>query len=226
LGGNLWQNRRNRRSKKVLETVPSAIRSKNSVLDDADRAILDLLQQDASRNNVKLSKALRARGVELGPAACGQRKAQLKSQGFIEEITAVLNPAKLSRSQICFLIVRMNENQDRLASEALIELAKADPRVVEIYEIQNFCDYLIKVRVANVGGATSLAQKLRTGTAKVDSFAAGKVLKFTRRIPVLMGLMKTRAPIVFTLDNAVRALAAPADAVHPSVGARSATSGE
>jgi Lrp/AsnC family leucine-responsive transcriptional regulator len=165
--------------------APKKPKTKNhrAGLDDADRAILDLLQEDASRNNVKLSKALTARDFDLGPAACGQRRDRLRKLGYIEAITAIVNPAKLGSSQICFLIVKMDDRTEA-AIEKLLDVAIAEPNVIEIFEMQGLCDFLMKVRVSDVGGATNLSKRLRMGIAQVDSYSVGNVPKLTRRVNV------------------------------------------
>jgi Lrp/AsnC family transcriptional regulator, leucine-responsive regulatory protein len=166
-------------AKKQKRSSGRGLKHLRAGLDDADRAILDLLQEDASRNNVKLSKAVKARGFELGPGACGQRRDRLRLLGYIEACIAIVNAAKLGAPQICFLVVRMQDKTEA-AIDKFLEAATAEPSVIEIYEMQGLCDFLIKVRGPDAGHATTISKRLRMGIAHIDSFAVGNIPKFIR----------------------------------------------
>ena len=77
------------------------------VLDQTDKKILTLLQQDASVSNLELSKA-----IGLSPSACLTRTKSLKEEGYIKQYTAILDEARkqLKRFWPKFISCRMCSN--------------------------------------------------------------------------------------------------------------------
>lgn len=161
---------------KTTRRVNNARRNNHYVLDDVDYALLDLLQEDASRNNVKLSHALKKKGYELKAASCGNRKEKLRKHGYIKRFAAVLDHGKLGRSQMCFFVVKM-DNKTEQGVDTFLNAAKAEADITSIYEMSGICDFLMVGRVANMAGATDLAKKLRLGVADINSFAVGGIPK-------------------------------------------------
>lgn len=149
---------------------PAPKNGKSYVLDDVDRLLLDLLQEDAARSNVALSELLKERKIELKAAACGNRKEKLREYGYIRRISAVLDHTKIGRPQMCFFVVNMVDQSD-VALERFLATATAEPGITAIYETSGDWDFLLVGRVANMEGATSISKKLRMGICNVVTHA-------------------------------------------------------
>jgi len=89
-------------------------------LDRVDRAILRLLQRDASISNVAL-----AAKVNLSAPACLRRVERLKQAGLIRGIVALLEPKKLNAGMLMIIGVVL----DRSTPESFAAFEKAAQKV-------------------------------------------------------------------------------------------------
>ena len=72
-------------------------------MDDTDRRLLRLLQQDGRMTNVEL-----ARRANMSQAATHERVRRLQQDGVIEGYTVRLNPAKLGRGLLVFVEITLD----------------------------------------------------------------------------------------------------------------------
>lgn len=94
-------------------------------MDDTDRRLLRLLQQDGRISNVELS-----RRANLSQAATHERVRRLQNEGVIEGYAVRLNPAKLGRGLLVFIEVTL----DRTSTAAFAEFAAAVAQTPEVLE--------------------------------------------------------------------------------------------
>ena len=93
-------------------------------MDDLDRALLALLQRDASQPYAALGQA-----VGLSPGAAHERVRKLRERGVIRRTTIEVDPAAVGRSVLAFVMVRagawMGDPGTRAALAALPEVQEA-----------------------------------------------------------------------------------------------------
>ena len=112
-------------------------------LDDIDRTLLTLLQDDAG-----LSHADLARRVGLSAAGVHKRLKRLWQGGYVRKLTAVLDRHRLGLDLMCFLKVTFRSN---LQPENLADLQRcirALPEILECYTVTGSSD-AIKVAVTD-----------------------------------------------------------------------------
>jgi len=111
-------------------------------MDDIERKLLALLQENAELSNAELGER-----VGLSTAGVHRRIRRLREKGYIEGVVARLNKARLGLDLLCYLhiIFKNNMNPDNMR-----ELARAigdRPEVLECYTLTGSDDALMKVLV-------------------------------------------------------------------------------
>jgi len=120
-------------------------------LDDVDRKILRMLQQNARTSNSEI-----ARQLNMVPSAILERIRKLEARGVISSYEARLDPRALGFGLVAFISVRVAERSDAAQLEA--KLAKI-PEVQELHCVAGEDCYLLKVRVPDVEGLRALLQE-------------------------------------------------------------------
>lgn len=150
-------------------------------LDRTDKAILRLLQKDASISNV----ALAAR-VNLSPPACLRRVERLKEAGMIRGVVALLNPVALDAGMLVIIGVVL----DRSTPESFAAFEKAVQKVsgcMECHEVTGEFDYFLMVRTRDSESFNRLhAEQLLylPGVRQIRSFMVLKQVLSTTQFPV------------------------------------------
>lgn len=138
------------------------------ILDDIDRRLLELLQQNAQMTNAAL-----ARELGMAPSAVLERVRKLEERKIILAYEARLNPVALGWGLAAFVFVRAEERLG--ARETAIRLARI-PEVQEVHNIAGEDCYLVKLRVADTA---ALAALLRNEFGRIET------IKSTRTTIVL-----------------------------------------
>ena len=115
----------------------------NHKLDDMDRAVLELLQQDARITQTDL-----ARQVELSPTGLQKRIRKLEEDGIIERYATILNKEKLGYDMLCFVQVTLQRHNTE-AVENFRRAVQTMPEVLECHHLTGEYDYLLKIIVYN-----------------------------------------------------------------------------
>ncbi len=113
-------------------------------MDDTDRRLLRLLQQDGRMTNVEL-----ARRANMSQAATHERVRRLQQDGVIEGYTVRLNPAKLGRGLLVFVEITLDRTSED-AFEAFAQAVARAPEVMECHMVAGGFDYLVKARVRDM----------------------------------------------------------------------------
>jgi Lrp/AsnC family leucine-responsive transcriptional regulator len=150
-------------------------------LDDIDRRILRVLQQDG-----RITFAELAAKVGLSPSPCLRRIRLLESAKVIARYVAVLDQHQIGLPVSVFASVKL----ERQREEALNQFEKAIekwPEVLECYLMTGPRDYLLRIVVEDLAAYERfLKQKLTRldGIASIESsFALGQV-KYTNVLPI------------------------------------------
>ena len=111
----------------------------NFHLDDYDKKIIQLLQEDSSISNIELSKK-----IGLAPSSCLLRVKNLKEQKVLKQFTAVVDEKILGFEITCFAKVAM-QPLNRETSTTFVEEVKKIPEVIECYTITGEAAFLLKI---------------------------------------------------------------------------------
>jgi Lrp/AsnC family leucine-responsive transcriptional regulator len=114
------------------------------VLDNIDRRILNVLQDDGRLQNVELAKR-----VGLSPSPCLRRVRLLEEAGIILSYTARVNAAKVGAGLTVFARVWLT-GQDEHTVNQFIDAVNAMPQVTECHLMAGDCDFLLRVVTADL----------------------------------------------------------------------------
>ena len=108
-------------------------------VDQFDRKILSLLQQDARLTNNELSAR-----VNLSPSQCSRRRQRLEDEGFIRGYRAVLDRERLGFPLVNVITVTLaTHNRDN--ARRFARLVEGLPEVQEAHALTGEMDYILKV---------------------------------------------------------------------------------
>jgi len=113
-------------------------------LDEIDRTILRILQDDAKITNSQLAKE-----IGLSPAPTLERVRKLESSGIIKSYHAVLNPEYLGIGVGVFLQITLSSHKKHQI-QSFVQKMKAIEQVVECHHITGSGDFLIKILTLNM----------------------------------------------------------------------------
>jgi Lrp/AsnC family leucine-responsive transcriptional regulator len=149
-------------------------------LDRYDRAILELLQQDARITNTSLAEK-----VSLSESACLRRVRALEESGLIEGYTAVLNQQKAGYPVSVFVNITL-DRQAQAGLEAFETAVRKLPEVMECYLMTGEYDYLLRVVVADLSDFERLHQHLTRlpSVARVHSSFAVRTVTRSTAVPM------------------------------------------
>lgn len=156
-------------------TIPS-----HSPLDVIDRAILQVLQEDATVPVQKLAER-----VGLSPTPVWRRLQQLRDRGVIRREVAILAPEKVGLPITVFVAIKTNQHNSEW-TDSFSRNVRALPEVVEFYRMSGDTDYLLRVVVADIRGYDIFYKKL-VKTAElfdVSSSFAMEQIKYTTALPI------------------------------------------
>lgn len=146
----------------------------NLVLDEIDRRLLDLLQNDAQMTNAAL-----ARELGMAPSAVLERVRKLEERKVILAYQARLNPAALGWGLSAFVFVRADEP---MGSRETADRLALIPEVQEVHNVAGEDCYLVKLRVTDT---SALAALLRNEFGRIET------IKSTRTTIVLETIKET-----------------------------------
>lgn len=150
-------------------------------IDRIDKAILRLLQQDASMSNVALASK-----VNLSAPACLRRVERLKQVGLIKRIVALLEPRALDVGMLVMIGVVL----DRSTPDSFADFEKAAVKVsgcMECHVVTGEFDYFMLLRTRDSDGFNRLhAEQLLhlPGVRQIRSFMVLKQVLSTTQFPI------------------------------------------
>ncbi|MBU2862281.1 Lrp/AsnC family transcriptional regulator [Reinekea marina] len=150
------------------------------MLDSTDKAILNLLQQDAS-----LSVADIAETINLTVSPCWRRIQNLENRGYIEKRVALLNRQQLDLGIDVFVFIKTNQHNDEWI-EQFYSALEVLPEVLEAYRMSGDVDYLLRVVVKDISAYDAFYKNLvsKVPLADVSSSFAMERIKFTTAVPI------------------------------------------
>jgi DNA-binding Lrp family transcriptional regulator len=149
-------------------------------MDQIDRKLLHLLQEDASRTNADLAEE-----VGLSPSSCLRRIRRLKSTGVIERVVAILNPAKAGKGLRAIVTVELERHGEQ-HTRRFLDLATRERAVIQAYSVSGETDAVLMLRLADMDEFDALCERLfrdRTNVARYYTMFVIRTAKETTAIP-------------------------------------------
>jgi DNA-binding Lrp family transcriptional regulator len=150
-------------------------------IDDRDRMILRLLQQDGRISNADLAEK-----VNLSASACLRRVRLLEEAGFIDRYAMLLNPKRIGKPGNAFVNISI-ARQTRQALEDFEREIQSVPEVVECYLLAGQSDYLVHVVYSNTSDYERIHSEVLTqlpGVERVQTVITLREVKRTTELPV------------------------------------------
>jgi DNA-binding Lrp family transcriptional regulator len=142
----------------------------NNNLDNIDREVLRLLQQDARITNAEL-----ARRVDLSPPGLQKRLKKLEEAGIIEGYATIVNREAVGYDMLCFVQATLVRHVPEAVSN-FKDVVMAMPEVLECYHLTGEYDYLLKVVVRNRKHLEEFILKTLTPVRGMDRVRTSLVL--------------------------------------------------
>lgn len=127
-------------------------------LDQIDRGILGLMQE-----NARISNADIARQLNMAPSAVLERVKKLEQKNIILQYTTRLNPKALHQNLLAYIFIKAADGLG--CNSTAHELAKV-PEVQEVHHIAGEDCYLVKIRTSD---SASLMDLMRNSLSKIPN---------------------------------------------------------
>lgn len=150
-------------------------------MDQTDREILRLVQQDGRLTNAELADRVR-----LTPSPCLRRVRALESEGVIRGYRAVLDPAAINRAFQVFVSVDLVHTDH----DTIVNFEEAVAGVTDVTECHSMFgrpDYILRVAVADIAAYEELVRHTLSslpGVGQLTSQIALKAIKPGGTLPV------------------------------------------
>ena len=157
------------------------MRISDPAIDDRDRAILRLLQEDGRLTNMEM-----AQRINLSPSACLRRVKLLEERGLIARYVMLLDEKAAGLPGTAFVLVTLDQ-QGRAALDAFETAIQKHPEVTECCLLAGTADYMVRVAYADSADFERIHTEILTqlpGVVRVQSTLALRTVKKTTALPV------------------------------------------
>ena len=113
-------------------------------LDDIDRKILDILQEDSMISVKDIAQQV---GLSFSPTY--ERIRAMKQAGIIVRYVAILDPEKVGYEIMSYCNITLKEQSGKKLTEFEDKIRK-EPNVLEVISLSGTYDYMIKVVARNI----------------------------------------------------------------------------
>jgi Lrp/AsnC family leucine-responsive transcriptional regulator len=145
------------------------------VLDELDRKILALVQQDARQPAETIGA-----GIGLSASAVQRRLARLREQGVITAEVAIVDPRSVGRSLTMIVDIEVERERPELIA-ALKRWIAGEPAIQEAWYVTGDGDFVLVVTARDVEDYDALMQKLVSENANVRRFRTRVALGTLKR---------------------------------------------
>jgi Lrp/AsnC family transcriptional regulator, leucine-responsive regulatory protein len=149
---------------------PTVRNADQKQLDEKDRQLLRLLQE-----NSRISSAELARQVNLSGPGLQKRLKKLEDNGFIDAYVTLVNREALGFDLLCFTQVTLAHHQPECVGE-FCDRVQQLPEVLECHHLTGEFDYLLKLVVTNHQHLEKLLTEKITQIPGVDKVRTSIVL--------------------------------------------------
>lgn len=161
-------------------THNTAVEQTSVRLDEVDRKILSLLQEDAT-----LSLDQIADQVGASKTPVWNRIRKLREAGVIRKQVTLLDPDALGLEACFFVLIRTSEHDKDWAARFLRALRER-PEVIEAHRLAGDIDYILKVQVRNARAYDRFYQSLinEVKIHNVTALLSMEEIKATTALPI------------------------------------------
>ncbi|MEM6627057.1 MAG: Lrp/AsnC family transcriptional regulator [Pseudomonadota bacterium] len=128
--------------------------AKRVELDDIDRRILGIIQEDATRSIQDIADSV---GLSSNP--CWRRIRRMEEAGVIKKRVALVDSKALGLTATVFVAVRTNRH-DKAWLADFAKGVRSLPEIVECHRMSGDVDYLLKVVVRDISHYDAVYQRL------------------------------------------------------------------
>lgn len=149
-------------------------------MDETDRRILAILQEDAS-----LAVSDVAARVGLSATPCWKRIQKLKEDGIIQRQVALCDPERLGLKTTVFVRISTNQHNEVWLQKFAKDIQEIE-EVVEVYRMSGDDDYLLRVVVRDIQGYDLVYKRLirMCELTDVSSSFAMERIKYSTALPL------------------------------------------
>ncbi len=144
------------------------------MLDDTDKSILNLLQDDAT-----LPLKTIAERVHVSVATAQRRIQALTDSGVITRQVAIVDPNKVGFGLTAIVMIEM-ERSNTPMQHRFERLMTAQPRVMSCYEVSGDVDFMLLVSAKNMSDYHEFTRNMFTYENNVRNFKSQFVMNFTK----------------------------------------------
>ena len=146
-------------------------------LDDRDRRLLALLQEDSRRSNADLAEA-----VGMSTSACWRRVRAFEEAGIITRYGAHVDPAKVGLGFHAIVHVQLTRHDPARLKE-FIEAVRGRDEVLDCYATTGQADYHLRVLCPDIAAYNSFLESFLFRLSAVQSAQTNVVLREIKRNP-------------------------------------------
>lgn len=150
-------------------------------LDETDKKILNILQEDARITNVQLASR-----VGISPPAMLERVKRLESNNIIRRYVALLNPEEIGKNTFALVSVSLAVHQLPSIDSFTKQIKKLD-EVLECYHVTGQDDFMLKVAVKNIHEYENFILNKLTkikGVSKLNTSFILSTVKYNTKIQI------------------------------------------
>lgn len=150
------------------------------LLDEIDRKLLAVLQEDAS-----LSVDALADRVHLSRNACWRRIKRLETDGVVKKRVAIIEPSAVGLGLQVFVLIRTNDHSATWL-KSFRKAVREMPEIIAAQRMTGELDYVLRVRVADVPAYDHFYQRLidKVQIADVSASFVMEDVKETTALPI------------------------------------------
>lgn len=143
-------------------------------IDDIDKRILNLLQEDATLPLKNIAEK-----VHASVATCQRRIQMMTETGVITRQAVIVNPTELGFDLSAFVLIEM-EKQNTALQHGFERLMNRLPNVMSCYEISGDYDFLLLVHAKNMAEYHRFTRDNLTYENNVRRFKSQFVMNFSK----------------------------------------------
>ncbi len=129
------------------------------MIDDIDHQIITILQQDARISNTTLAEKIGSTSSTVY-----ERIRKLERKGIIKRYVAIVDHEALGKQITAFIRLSVGSAASNYidSKHTVMEIASAEPEILECHGVAGADCYVLKVRVENPKALETLIEKIRS----------------------------------------------------------------
>ncbi len=152
----------------------------NQKIDEVDRRLLDILQNDASGSLEEIAKK-----TAMSVNTAWRRIKRLEDIGVITKRVALIDPPSVGLNMTVFVAIKTSDHSDKWL-DGFGKAVSGIPEVVEFYRMSGETDYLLKLLVESIADYDRVYKKL-IRSAKINDVSSSfamETIKYTTAVPL------------------------------------------